>query len=200
MKNSNKKAFTLVEAMAALLVMGIVTGGGVVTISNCLNSMINMRLEEEAVNLASENMEYLLAKKQISEFVESGTDEINPDLSWEIGFEVAEFPSTGKLWVRAFSTASYYNSENEYKEIQFEDWLMQLDDKEAKLVEQQREEEQALLDEASKEDSPNSTSQDSEEMLDETIDDVPTGSESSNPDNIDFDELIKQILENFGGA
>ena len=200
MKNSNKKAFTLVEAMAALLVMGIVTGGVVVTISNCLNSMINMRLEEEAVNLASENMEYLLAKKQISEFVESGTDEINPDLSWEIGFEVAEFPSTGKLWVRAFSTASYYNSENEYKEIQFEDWLMQLDDKEAKLVEQQREEEQALLDEASKEDSPNSTSQDSEEMLDETIDDVPTGSESSNPDNIDFDELIKQILENFGGA
>lgn len=145
MKQANRKAYTLVEAMAALLVMGIVVSGVVVTITNCLDSMIDMRLENSAVDLARENMEYILAKNDAFEFYDSGVDEYNPDLDWETGFEVSTYPNTSDMWVRAFSNAGYYCTDGEYKTVEFESWIVRLTDEQQQQYQDQVEEEQQML-------------------------------------------------------
>ncbi|MGE4285836.1 MAG: prepilin-type N-terminal cleavage/methylation domain-containing protein [Phycisphaerae bacterium] len=195
MKQANRKAYTLVEAMAALLVMGIVVSGVVVTITNCLETMIDMRLENNAVDLARENMEYILSKNDAYEFYDSGVDEFNPDLNWEIGFEVATYPNTSDMWVRAFSTSGYYRTDGEYKTIEFESWIVRLSDEQQQQYKEQATAEQQMLDDVADAVSEAQAEKDTAE------EETDTGSVEP-ADNSELQELLDgefgDILRNFG--
>ncbi|ARN57832.1 type II secretion system protein [Sedimentisphaera salicampi] len=217
--SQNRKAFTLLESMAALFVMGIVTTGVMVTISNCIDSMTDMRLEQEAVKLARENMEYLLAEKDVREYVESGVDEYNPNLSWEMGYEVKTFPETDQQWIKAFSMVEFYNSDNELDSVELENWLAKLSMRESQQLEEQRQLEQEYLDQLAEDDSEYSdeqkdgqSSQEESQAQGEDRDarndsDEDSDSPSSQQDSesgqrqpqSDFENLKDEVMNMFGG-
>ncbi|AQQ09381.1 hypothetical protein L21SP3_01185 [Sedimentisphaera cyanobacteriorum] len=209
--SQNTKAFTLLESMAALFVMGIVTTGVMVTISNCINSMTDMRLEQEAVKLARENMEYLLAESNVREYVESGVDEYNTNLSWEMGYEVKTFPDTDQQWVMAFSVVEYYNSENELESVELENWLAKLSMRESQQLEEQRQLEQEYLDQLSEEDAEYEAQQDesseqskADEQGKQDNDEDSSGSQQDSASGrgqsqSNFEDLKDEVNDMFGG-
>jgi len=138
-------AFTLVEALAALVIVGFVCGTVVVVINNCLDAMTDYQSRLRAVDTARENIELILARELLREFSESGINELYPDIEWTSGVEAVAFPASGKLWLRAFSTANFYNTDGELEEIAFENWLAPLTPQQERLVREDRQNEQEYL-------------------------------------------------------
>ena len=137
--------FTLIEAIAALAIVGFVCGTVVIVINNCLDAMTDYQSRLRAIDAARENIELVLANETLPEFSESGISELYPDIQWTRGVEVATFPASGKFWLRAFSSAGFYNTDGQLEEIEFENWLTPLSPQQERLVREDRKKEQDYL-------------------------------------------------------
>ena len=137
--------FTLIEAIAALAIVGFVCGTVVLVINNSLDAMTDYQSRLRAIDAARENIELILSNETLPEFSESGISELYPDIEWTRGVEVATFPASGKFWLRAFSSANFYNTDGELEEIEFENWLTPLSPQQERLVREDRQKEQEYL-------------------------------------------------------
>jgi type II secretory pathway pseudopilin PulG len=140
-------AFTLVEALTALVIVGFVCGTVLIVINNCIDSVSDMESRLRAVDVARENLESLLAQNNLKEFSETGISELYPDIEWVRGVEVTEFQGTSDMWMKAFSSANFYNTDNELEEVEFENWLAPLTDQQEAQVLKDRQKEDEYLDE-----------------------------------------------------
>ncbi len=150
-----------------MVIVSFICGTVAIVIGESLDSIADQRSKQQAVRVAHQNMETILAQEEIEEFSETGMSELYPDIEWTKGVEVVEFSGTGKLWMKAVSSANFYDSDNEIEEITFENWLAPLTRKQERLVQEDREKEEEYLEELDQQEQEEQEKQDQEDEEDE---------------------------------
>jgi len=120
------KAFGLIETVAALAILTLISFSVLVVIDRCMASAADSALRMEAFRVARENMEKLLALDSVKEMVEYGSSDKNPDIQWETAVETFYEPVTSRMWVRAVCSAEYTDTAGEVQTIELTHWLTSL--------------------------------------------------------------------------
>lgn len=121
--NSIAKGFTLTEVMAALVILALVTTGSLVAMNRYLQMAIDEDIKMEAFSLARENMEKVLSVSKLTDGVQQGASETNPDIQWQTTVESFYEPLTSRMWIRAICGVSYIDSDAENQEIELTHWV-----------------------------------------------------------------------------
>jgi len=123
--------FTLLEVLAALAILALVSSSMLVVVDRCLESTAEAGLRMEAFQLARENMEKVLASSTVEEMVDYGQSELYPDISWKTVVEAFAEPVSGNMWIRAVCSAEYIDSTGEEQTVKLEHWITELTDQQA---------------------------------------------------------------------
>ena len=131
-------AFTLLEVLAALAILGLASSSVLIVIDRCVASASDSALRMEAFDLVRENLEKILVLDSVAESVDFGTSEKYDGISWQTVIEGFPEPITGQMWVRAVCSADYVDSKGEKQKIELTHWITQLTDQQAgQLINQQ---------------------------------------------------------------
>ena len=144
--NKTASAFTLIEVIMAVTIIGVVTTTIMVVMNRCIEAVIDNRTRMQAFELARENMENLLALETVTDTAEFGVSEINPDIQWETVVEPFTEPVNSEMWLQAVCSASYTDSKGIEQEIELTHWLTKVPANIQKMILAQREKELELMD------------------------------------------------------
>jgi prepilin-type N-terminal cleavage/methylation domain-containing protein len=122
-RNAGHKGFTLIEAVTAVIILGLMSSGVLVVISRCMASAADSALRMHAFDVARENMEKLLATDSVKETVEYGSSDKYPGVTWETAVETFYEPITSRMWVKAVCSAKYTDTEGEEQTVELTHWL-----------------------------------------------------------------------------
>ena len=139
--------FSLIEVMAALIILAMVCSSVLVIINRCMASVVDSQMQIRAFEVARENMERILSSGSVTEMVDYGNSDKYPDIRWENTIEVFEEPQSGQSWVRAICSAEYADNMGEPQKIELEHWLNQLTAKQKEQYAKQKAAQQKLLEE-----------------------------------------------------
>jgi type II secretory pathway pseudopilin PulG len=171
---SKSKGFTLLEVMGSVVILGMVCAGVFVSIDRSIRLSAESIVKMQAFEVARENMEQLLAKKEVEAGVDYGTSEVYPWVDWTTKVETFDEPATSTKWVRGICTAEYFDTSGETQSVELECWLTGLDKGQTKQIEKEKERIKELIDAG---------------VLDESALDVfdegglPESADLSNPEN-----------------
>lgn len=132
-------AFTLVETMAAVLILAFTTTSVWVVLERCMLSATDSAQRMRAFNIARENMEKLLAADAVEEKTEYGISDEYPDIQWQTTVESFSGPMTSGMWARAVCSAEYTDAAGETQTIELTDWLTNLSKEQTKQLKQRDE-------------------------------------------------------------
>ena len=139
-----RKGFSLIETLAALAILALVSTSVLVVINRCMASAANSALRTQAFEMARENMEKLLVLDTVTEKVEYGTSEKNPNIQWQTTVESFYEPLNSRMWIRAVCGAEYTDTAGEVQTVELTHWLTSLSKKQIlKLLEQRKKEKEA---------------------------------------------------------
>jgi len=130
------KGFSLVELVAAVVILGLICTGALVIINNSMEKGSDLMWRAKAFDVARENMEALLAKDSLTSETDQGFDEIYPDILWET--KVDTTMQEDIMWVEAVSTASYIDSAGEEQTVELSHWLTSLSKETMKQIMKQQ--------------------------------------------------------------
>ncbi len=130
------RAFSLAEALVALVIMAFICASVLVVINRSIASASDSVLQMQAFEVARNNMEKLLAKSSAKEMVEFGTSEKYPAIQWQTTVETFYEPLTSAMWLQAVCSAEYTDAEGDEQNIELTHWLTNLTKAElAKILE-----------------------------------------------------------------
>ena len=191
----------MIEVSVALIILGMITATVLVIINKAVDTVVVWQTKMQAFEIIRENMEQILAKPSVSDMLEYGESEINPDITWETVIESFYEPITNKLWIRAVCSAEFPDPNGQPQKIELTQWLTGLSEKQIMQILEQK---KKLTEyEATFEDSngvnyqENLKSQDSSQRNTQRPD-TGTGRKLQNTDNSDDPELQK-ALKMLGG-
>ncbi len=118
-----KGAFSLVEVVAALVILAFVSSSVLVVFNRYMASAANSVLRMQAFEVARANMEELLTLDSVAESVEFGNSDRYPDIGWQTAVETFYEPLTSRMWIQAICSAEYTDSENEVQTVELTHWL-----------------------------------------------------------------------------
>jgi prepilin-type N-terminal cleavage/methylation domain-containing protein len=121
--NTTAEAFTLVEVVAALVILALLSSGVFVVINRCVTSAADSTLRMMAFEVARENMEKLLASDSVMETVDYGNSDKYPEIKWQSVVETFYEPITNRMWIRAVCSAEYNNSQGQTQAVELTHWL-----------------------------------------------------------------------------
>ena len=121
--NKKEKAFSLVEAVTALMILAIVSSGVVVVITRCIASAADLQLRMRAFEVARENMEKLLAGDSVKETTEYGNSDKYLEIKWQTVVETFYEPITTRMWIRGVCSAEYTDIKGETQTVELTHWL-----------------------------------------------------------------------------
>ena len=147
LNSKRRRAFTLVEMIAALTIIGVTLSAVITLMNRCIGATIDHRTRATAFRIARNNMEYLLSTTSVKESAEFGNDEYNPDIQWETIIETFTEPVNSKMWLRAICSASYTDKEGERQSIELEHWLTDLSDAQQRQINEQKKREEEFMEE-----------------------------------------------------
>lgn len=140
-----RSAFSLIETMTALVILGFVSSSVLVVINRCMVSVADSSLRMQAFEVAHENMEKLLSSNSATEKVEIGTSDIYPEIEWNTTVEATELPETTTMWAQAVCSAAYIDAEGERQTVELTAWLTNLTTAQtAKIAEESQKEKEKL--------------------------------------------------------
>ena len=140
-----RAAFTMVEIVAALAVLGMMLTSVMVLVNRGAEFVMDLQTRQHAFELARSNMETLLSETRLSEMSDFGTSEIYPDVEWETIVEPFYEPVTNRMWIRAVCSAGYTDRKGEYQAVELEHWITNLNATQVKQILAQQEVEQEYL-------------------------------------------------------
>lgn len=161
-----KKAFGLIETVAALAILALVSSSVLVVINRCMASVANSAMRMKAFEVARENMETLLAKNSAAEMVEYGNSDKYPEIQWQTTVETFYEPITARMWIQAICSAEYTDTTNDTQSVEFTHWLTNLTKTQLLQIieEKQKEKEQsAKQDEDEQDEQDEQSNQDQED-------------------------------------
>jgi prepilin-type N-terminal cleavage/methylation domain-containing protein len=141
-----RHAFTMVEVVAALVLLSIILSSVMVLMNRYVDSVIDLQLRQEAFELARGNMEQLLAETKLSDMAEFGDSETNPEIEWQTLVEPFYEPITNKMWVRAVCSAGFDDTKGDYQNIELEHWISNLTAAQVKQILAQQQVESEYMD------------------------------------------------------
>ena len=134
-------AFSLLEVIAALVILALVSSSVLVVINRCMGSAADSALRMQAFELARENMETLLSKDSVSVKVEYGASDKYPQIQWQTVMEAFYESVTERMWLQATCSAEYTDSAGEQQTVELTHWLTDLTKKQMlEIIQQQRKE------------------------------------------------------------
>ncbi len=133
-----RKGFSLIEAMAALGVLAVITSSVLVIVDQCMNSVADMKLRRNAFEIARENMEILMTEKTVSEKSEFGISERYPEIEWQTTIEMFSPQGSNDKWIKAICSSQYYDSEDEIQTVEFTAWLTMLSKRDVLKIQKNR--------------------------------------------------------------
>jgi prepilin-type N-terminal cleavage/methylation domain-containing protein len=122
-RDVHKRAFSLVEVSAALIILALVSSGVMLVIDQCATSGTNSILRMQAFEVARENMEKLLTSDSLEETVDYGDSELYPGVTWETAVETFYEPITARMWVQGVCSARFYDIEGQEQTVELTHWL-----------------------------------------------------------------------------
>ncbi len=122
-RDVHKRAFSLVEVSAALIIVALVSSGVMIVIDRCAASGTNSILRMQAFEVARENMERLLARDSLKETVDYGDSELYPSIKWETTVETFYEPITARMWVQGVCSARFNDIEGQEQTVELTHWL-----------------------------------------------------------------------------
>lgn len=144
--NNRRSAFTFVEVVAAVVLLSIMIASVLVMMDRFVGSIGDMRLRQQAFELARSNMETLLSEAKLPDIYEFGESETNPDVLWETTVEPFYEPFKNRMWIRAVCSGSFINSKDEEEKVELEHWITSLTAAQIKQILAQQETEAAYMD------------------------------------------------------
>ena len=135
--SKHNKGFTLLEVIAATALLAIVVSTVLVVVNDFMISTMDTKSKMIAFNIARENMETILAKNIVEEFVEYGYDELNPDIEWETEVKSFTEPVNSDMWIVAKCSAWYTDSNSERQAVELTHWITGLSADDIKKIEEQ---------------------------------------------------------------
>ncbi|UCE98975.1 MAG: prepilin-type N-terminal cleavage/methylation domain-containing protein [Planctomycetota bacterium] len=136
-----KPAFSLLEVIAALVILAIVSSSALVVINRCMASAADSALRMQAFEVARENMEKLLTSDSVSETTEYGTSDKYSQIQWQTIVGAFYEPVTTRMWVQATCSAEYTDSAGEQQTVELTHWLTDLTKEQMLEILQQQEKE-----------------------------------------------------------
>jgi len=133
-----RKGFSLIEAMAALGVLAVITSSVLVIVDQCMNSVADMKLRRNAFEIARENMEILMTEKTVSEKSEFGISERYPEIEWQTTIEMFALQGSNDKWLGAVCSSQYYDSEDQTQTVEFTAWLTMLSKRDVLKIQKNR--------------------------------------------------------------
>jgi len=146
-KRRGRCGFTLIEVVASLAVLTLITTSVLVVMNRCIEAAIDSRARNQAFEMARENMEKLLGKDSVQDTTEFGISEINPDLRWETVVETFYEPITSRMWVQGICSAGYTDSDGEIQTVELTCWLTDVTENDLKKIRDQEKRELEYLEE-----------------------------------------------------
>ena len=122
-RDTRQKAFSLVEAVTAVIILGLISSGVLVVINRCMTSATDSALRMQAFDVARENLEKLLAADSTEETVEYGSSDKYPGITWQTTVETFHEPVSSRMWVKAVCSAEYTDTEGETQTVELIHWL-----------------------------------------------------------------------------
>ena len=141
-----RAGFSFVEVVAALAILGVLTGSVLVVLNRSVEAVIDGRSRMQAFQRAHRNMEELLSSNSVTDKVEFGPDEFNEDIEWETVVESFNEPLNSKMWVRATCSASFTDRHGERQRVELTHWLTQLSKSQENQILDQQKRQQDFLD------------------------------------------------------
>lgn len=139
-------AFTLVEVMAAIIILSMITSSVVVVMNRCISATIDSRKKMIAFELARENMETILSASSMKEKTEFGVSELDPEIEWDTVVEVTSISGTSDYYLQAVCSAGYTDTKGESQKIEFTHWLTKLTEQDMRKIRARDEQELDHLD------------------------------------------------------
>ncbi|MHC4159161.1 MAG: hypothetical protein ACYSSO_08795 [Planctomycetota bacterium] len=137
-------AFSLLEVIAALVILALVSSSVLVVINRCMASAAESALRMQAFEVARENMEELLSSDSASVIVEYGTSDKYPQIQWQTAVEAFYEAATERMWLQATCSAEYTDSAGEQQTVELTHWLTNLTKKQMLDIIQQQSKEKQL--------------------------------------------------------
>ena len=131
---ANRKAFTLMEVSVALVILGMIAATVLVVINRAIDTVVAWQTKMEAFDVARENMEKLLMKNSVSDGVENGISDTNPDINWETTIESFYEPISNRMWARAVCTSKYKDNEGQEQKIELTQWITSVSKEQVKDI------------------------------------------------------------------
>ncbi len=122
----HRRAFSLVEAVTALVILGLICSSVLVVINRCVIGAADSELRMRAFEVARENMEKLLASESVGEASEYGESEKYPEIQWDTTVETFYEPLTSRIWIQAICSAQYTDTAGDEQEIELTHWLTEV--------------------------------------------------------------------------
>jgi len=117
------RGFTLMEVSVALVILGMITATVLVVMNRAIDTVVAWQTKMEAFDVARENMEKLLMKSSVSDGMEYGISDKNPDINWETTIESFYEPISNRMWARAVCTSKYKDNEGQEQKIELTQWI-----------------------------------------------------------------------------
>jgi prepilin-type N-terminal cleavage/methylation domain-containing protein len=141
-----RRGFSLIEVVAAVMILALIVSTSLAVIGRCLEATANLKTRMVAFSLARENMEKILGATAVSESVDYGDSNDVAGVTWETRIEPFYEPFTSQMWLRAFSSASWYDTGGEPQTIEFTQWLTELSQQDAENIMRRQQAQQEELD------------------------------------------------------
>jgi prepilin-type N-terminal cleavage/methylation domain-containing protein len=132
--SASRKAFTLMEVSVALVILGMIAATVLVVINRAIDTVVAWQTKMDAFDVARENMEKLLMKNSVSDSVENGISEKNPDINWETTIESFYEPISNRMWARAVCTSKYKDNEGQEQKIELTQWITSISTEQIKDI------------------------------------------------------------------
>jgi len=137
----NRSAFTMIEVTVALVILGMIAATVLVVVNRAIDTVVQWQTKMEAFDIVRENMEKILARSAVSDSVEYGISEENPDITWETTVESFYEPITNNMWARAVCLAKFIDNNGEEQKIELTHWLTSLNKEQVMQILEQKQRE-----------------------------------------------------------
>jgi prepilin-type N-terminal cleavage/methylation domain-containing protein len=132
--SANRKAFTLMEVSVALIIVGMIAATVLIVVNRAIDTVVAWQTKMEAFGIARENMEKLLMKSTVSDLIENGISEKNPDISWETTVESFYEPISNRMWARAICTSKFKDNDGNEQKVELTHWITSMSKEQVKQI------------------------------------------------------------------
>ncbi len=199
-----RRGFTLIEVVAALMILSLMCSSIVFVIKRCMTETMNTTLKMQALEVIRGKMEEMLASTSVKEGTDFGLSDEYPQITWQTTVENFPEPVNQRMWVKVTCGAEYVDANDTTQQLELTHWITSVTSEQLKKIIKEEQRLAAGGDGQNSGDSTDPANPDSTDSTDSTDNTDSTDSTKTKPkgnsgsplDGIDTDNMsLAEILE-----